>query len=54
MWKAEEYYRIDSFQAGTNGDGQNPGFLNIISKYGGTEAANLASFYAGVCLHEAE
>jgi tetratricopeptide (TPR) repeat protein len=49
MWKAEEYYRIDSSRLALNGDGQNPGFLNIISKYNGTEAANLASFYAGVC-----
>jgi tetratricopeptide (TPR) repeat protein len=48
MWKAEEYYRIDSSRLALNGDGQNPGFLNIISKYSGTEAANLASFYAGV------
>jgi tetratricopeptide (TPR) repeat protein len=32
-----------------NGDGQYLGFLKIISKYGGTEAANLAHFYAGSC-----
>src|SRR5687767_5996947 len=35
MWKAEEYYRVDSTRLALNGDGQNPGFLNIISKYSG-------------------
>ncbi len=32
-----------------NGDGQNPGALKIISKYGGTDAANLCEYYAGAC-----
>ncbi|MCZ2460484.1 MAG: tetratricopeptide repeat protein [Chitinophagales bacterium] len=49
MFKAEEYYRIDSVNLALNGDGQYPGFLSVISKYGGTDAANLAHFYAGSC-----
>jgi len=49
MFKAEEYYRIDSANLALNGDGQYDGFLKIISKYGGTDAANLANFYAGDC-----
>ncbi len=49
MFKAEEYYRLDSTNLALNGDGQYDGFLKIISKYGGTDAANLASFYAGDC-----
>lgn len=49
MYKAEEYYRMDSVNLALNGDGQYDGFLKIISKYGGTDAANLASFYAGNC-----
>jgi len=49
MWKAEEYFRMDSSRLALNGDGQNPGFLSIISKYGGTDAGNLANYYAGVC-----
>ena len=49
MFKAEEYYRLDSANLALNGDGQYDGFLKIISKYGGTDAANLASFYAGDC-----
>ncbi len=47
MFKAEEYYRLDSFRLALNGDGQNQGLLAIISKYGGTKAGNLARFYAG-------
>lgn len=49
MFKAEEYYKMDSVNLALNGDGQNPGFLRIISNYGGTEAGNLANFYAGSC-----
>lgn len=49
MFKAEDYYRLDSTQKALNGDGQYAGFLKIISQYSGTEAANLAHFYAGSC-----
>jgi predicted negative regulator of RcsB-dependent stress response len=49
MFKAEEYYRLDSVNLALNGDGINPGFVKIISQYGGTDAANLANFYAGNC-----
>lgn len=49
MFRAEEYYRIDSVNLALNGDGQNAGFLKIIANYGGTDAGNLASFYAGSC-----
>jgi tetratricopeptide (TPR) repeat protein len=49
MFKAEEYYRMDSVNLALNGDGQYDGFLKVISKYGGTDAANLAHFYAGSC-----
>jgi len=49
MFKAEDYFRMDSTQKALNGDGQYAGFLKIISQYGGTKAANLAHFYAGSC-----
>jgi tetratricopeptide (TPR) repeat protein len=49
MFKAEEYYRMDSARQALNGDGANAGFLKVISQYSGTDAANLANFYAGVC-----
>jgi len=45
--KAESYYRMDSLQLALNGDGVNPGLLNVISSYGGTKSGNLARFYAG-------
>jgi tetratricopeptide (TPR) repeat protein len=49
MFKAEEYYRMDSVSKALNGDGLYPGFLKVIDKYGGTKAAKLAHFYAGSC-----
>jgi tetratricopeptide (TPR) repeat protein len=49
IFHAEEYYRMDSLKLALNGDNANAGFLKIISRYGGTRAANLAHFYAGVC-----
>lgn len=49
MFKAEEYFRLDSVKLALNGDGQYQGFLKVIDKYSGTDAANLASFYAGSC-----
>ena len=49
MFRAEEYYRMDSARLALNGDNINYGFLKVISKYGSTKAANLAAFYAGSC-----
>ena len=49
MFRAEEYFRMDSARLALNGDNVNAGFLKIISKYGGTKSAKLAGFYAGAC-----
>ena len=49
IWKAQEYYKIDSFNLALNGDASSQGFLKVISKFGGTKAGNLAKFYAGSC-----
>ena len=49
MFRAEEYYRLDSVNLALNGDGQNLGFVKIVDKFGGTKAGKLASFYAGSC-----
>lgn len=49
LYKAEEYYRMDSVNLALNGDGQHPGLLRVISRYGSTDAGNLAHFYAGSC-----
>lgn len=49
MFRAEQYYRMDSARLALNGDNINAGFLKVIARYGSTRAANLASFYAGSC-----
>lgn len=49
MYKAEEYYRMDSLYRALNGDGINWGFVKVIKEYGGTDAGNLARLYAGDC-----
>ena len=49
MFKAEEYYRMDSLQKALYGDGLNLGFEKVIDRYGSTKAGNLARFYAGDC-----
>jgi tetratricopeptide (TPR) repeat protein len=49
MFMAEEYFRMDSVNLALNGDGQHQGFLRIISKYGSTDAGNMANYYAGAC-----
>lgn len=48
MFMAERYFEKDSFQLALNGNGNHEGFLNIIDNYGATQAANLASYYAGI------
>lgn len=49
MFKAEEYYRMDSLQKALNGDGINWGFVRVIREYGSTKAGDLARLYAGDC-----
>jgi predicted negative regulator of RcsB-dependent stress response len=49
IWKAQSFYKVDSFAKALNGDGQTQGFLRVVSRHGGTKAGNLAKFYAGVC-----
>ncbi len=49
MFKAQEQFERDSFAlALTNPGGGYVGFLDIIDSYGGTKAANLSNYYAGV------
>ena len=50
MAQAQVQFERDSFAlALTNPGGGFSGFLDIIDNYGGTPAANLAHYYAGVC-----
>lgn len=48
MYKAQNYFEKDSFNLALNGDGTNPGFLDIIDDYGSTDAGNLSNYYAGI------
>lgn len=50
LYKAVYDYESDSLSLALNGKGGNEGFLSIADNYKGTDAANLASFYAGVAL----
>lgn len=43
-------FEADSLQKALNGAGGNEGLLSIADNYKGTDASNLASFYAGVAL----
>lgn len=49
MFKAEMFFEADSLDLALNGDGNQPGFLEIIDNYGSTSSGNLAKYYAGIC-----
>ncbi|MBE0663920.1 MAG: tetratricopeptide repeat protein [Bacteroidales bacterium] len=48
IFKAEQYFASDSLNLALNGDGNYPGFLEIIDEYSWTKTARLANYYAGV------
>lgn len=50
MFQAVYYFEADSLGKALNGDGQSLGLLEIADDYSGTDAGNLANFYAGVAL----
>ena len=55
LFVAEQYFEKDSFNLALNGEGNYPGFLEIIDEYGLTKSGNLAHYYAGICyLHLGE
>ena len=49
MFRAEQLFENDDYATALNGDGNNAGFMDIISEYGGTKSGNLARYYAGIC-----
>ncbi len=49
MFMAEHYFQVDSIDKAMNGDGQFPGFIEIIDSYGSSNSANLAHYYLGMC-----
>jgi len=48
LFMAQNYFEKDSFNLALNGDGNNPGFLDIIDDFGSTDAGNLSNYYAGI------
>jgi tetratricopeptide (TPR) repeat protein len=48
IYMAERYFERDSFYLALNGDGNYPGFIDIIEDYSVTKAANLSRYYAGI------
>src|ERR1700748_3981817 len=48
LFSAERWFEVDSLNYTLNGDGQHKGVLDVIKKYDGTKAANLAEYYAGM------
>jgi tetratricopeptide (TPR) repeat protein len=47
MFQAVRYFEMDSLNLALKGDGNALGFEQIVEDYPGTDAANLANFYAG-------
>lgn len=48
MFQAVYYFEADSLNKALNGDGSNPGLVEIADGYGLTKSGKLASYYAGV------
>ena len=48
LFQAVDYWEADSLQKALKGDGRNLGLEKVASEYSGTDAGNLANFYAGV------
>ena len=45
---SQRYFEMDSLSKALNGDGQHPGFTQIIKRHGSTKAGNLSHYYAGI------
>ena len=48
IFKAQQYFENEQYENALNGDGNNLGFLDIISDYGSTKTGKLAQYYAGI------
>lgn len=49
MFVAQQNLQQELFDAALNGDGNNPGFLDVIAQFGSTPQGNVAKHYAGMC-----
>ena len=54
MWKAEQYFMMDSLDLAMYGDDTYPGFQDISEQYSGTVQGDLANYYMGLILREKE
>ncbi|NPA68238.1 MAG: tetratricopeptide repeat protein [Chlorobi bacterium] len=52
IFPAQQYFEQDSFDLALNGDGDYPGFIQIIEDYGSTDVANGAYLYAGISFYK--
>ena len=52
IFKAQQYFEKDSFNLALNGDGDYPGFIQIIDDYGSTNVADGALLYAGLSYYK--
>ena len=46
---ASYYVENENYATALNGDGENPGLLDIVNDYGSTKSGKLAAYYAGLC-----
>jgi tetratricopeptide (TPR) repeat protein len=47
LFMTQRYFEMDSMNFVLNGDGKNPGAIDISDEYGSTKSGNLAKYYAG-------
>ena len=51
---AQQLFIAGNYEQALNGDGTNPGFLQVIDQYGSTPSGNIARLYAGLCYAQTE
>ncbi len=49
IYKAEQYFAMDSLSLALDGDGFYDGVLTVIDNYGSTKTGNRAKYIAGIC-----
>ena len=50
LFRGQEYFEAEQYEYALNGDSINyKGFNYVINEFGGTDAANLAQAYSGIC-----
>ncbi len=52
VFPAQQYFEQDSFNLALNGDGDYPGFIQIIEDYGSSNVAEGAFLYAGISFYK--